>query len=387
VEGNIIVAEWRRDHSGGIPMTYGVTEDGFVIKTYEVILEEKKDRAKALFGGDIDLTETSPLLKLLEVQALEEQRLWEMAESYYYSGYIDYATGISLDRVAALLGATRKAATPSVGTITFTGVNGTIIPIGTVVQTTGDNIIQFTTDAAVTIAGGTASVGITADIPGEDGNVAGSTITTLQTPIVGVVTVNNASATTGGSDVETDSEFRARCKGTLTALGKGTLEAIRVAVLAVSGVESVSAYEDLDIHVVNLYVVGVTAPNTDVDDAIEDTRPAGIPVFWYPVTNQNIYVDCTVKVDAAKVPVDAATQIAAKIEEYIESLGAGDDVIYYKVIDAIWDSEEDETEAWIKDIEICKTGTTPSPAGTTNISIDVDKKAVPATINVTLDAV
>lgn len=368
-------------------MSYGVTDLGFIVKTYDTILAEKKARALALFGANLDLSETSPLLKLLEVQALEEQRLWEMAETLYYAAYIDYATGTSLDRVAALLGASRKSATPAVGTITFTGVNGTVIPAATIVQTTGDDIIQFATDALVTIAGGTASVGITALEAGVDGNVAGSTITALQTPIPGVATVNNGSATSGGSDVETDADFRDRCKGVLTTLGKGTLEAIRQAVLAVDGVTSVAAYEDLDIHVVNLYVVGVTAPNTDVDDAIENTRPAGIPVFWYPTTPVDIYVNVTVKVDAAKVPVDAAIQIQTMISDYISSLGAGDDVIYYKVIDAVWDTEEDELYPWIKDIESCLIDIVTPPVGTTNISIDVDESASPNTINVTLDAV
>ena len=367
-------------------MSFGVGPTGFVVKTYAQILSEKKVKAQELFGDDIDLTDTSPLYKLLQTQALEEQRLWEMAEAFYYSAFVDYATGASLDRVAVLVGVIRKAAGFAVGSITFTGINGTIIPAGTVVQTTGDIVVKFTTDALVTIAGGTATVNITAQIPGIDGNVAAGTIDSLGTPIPGVATVNNPATTSGGTDVETDEDLRYRCKGALVALAKGTLEAIRLAVLAVTGVISVSAYEDLDIHKVTLYVYGVTFPNTDVDDAIEDTRPAGIPVDWYEVTTQDIYVDVTVEVDRNQVPPDGATQIQTAIVDYVNALGAGDDVIYMKVADAVWDAEEDESDAWIKDITVLKTGIAPAPAGVVNIVLAVDKKAStgPAKVNVTV---
>lgn len=357
-------------------MPFGVTSTGFVAKTYEAILEEKKDRAKILFGDDVDLTDTSPLYKMLQIQALEEQVLWDMAEDFYYAAYIDYATGISLDRVAALIGTVRKEATKATGQVTFTGTNGTNIPAGTVVQTTGDDVIKFLTDSLVVIAGGTATVNITAKYAGADGNVAANTITELETPIVGVSTVNNAAATDGGTDIETDDDFRARCKGALTALAKGTLEAIRLAVLAVSGVTSVSAFEDLDIHKVTLYVDGVTKPNADVDAAIEDTRPAGIPVDWYEVTDINVYVDIDVTVDAEKVPADGHDQIENAILAYINGLGAGDDVIYSKIYDVVYDAEEDEAEEWILDVTSLKTGLSSPPTGTSNLDIDFNEKAI-----------
>ena len=55
---------------------YGIVPSGFNPKPYDVILQDKKDRAVLMFGSNVDLSETSPLLKLLEVQALEEAELW-----------------------------------------------------------------------------------------------------------------------------------------------------------------------------------------------------------------------------------------------------------------------------------------------------------------------
>ena len=89
-------------------MNYGVTDKGFIIKPYSVILEELKLLAQRYFGEDIDLSENSRLLRFLEVLAKREDELWQLAEDVFYSGFIQFANGESLDRVVALLGIRRK---------------------------------------------------------------------------------------------------------------------------------------------------------------------------------------------------------------------------------------------------------------------------------------
>jgi len=354
-------------------MAYGVTADGFVVKPLDVIITEMEDRARTVFGSDVDLTETSVLKKYIEVIAMEEARLWETSEMYYYAGYVDSSTGIQLDRVTAILGVIRVPAGFATGVVTFSGTPGTNIPAGTPVVAEDGTV--FVTDSLVIISGGgTVDADITAQIAGTTGNVSPNTITALQSFITGVSSVNNAAGTSGGTDAEADDELRARAKAYLETKGKGTLEAIENAILEVASVETVKCYEDLSIHDVVCYVTGATPPNSDVDDAIEDTRPAGIPVSWQNPTPIDIYVDATVTVNPATAPADAATQVENGILGYINSLDTGDDVIYTKVIDAIYDVEENETSSWIEDVDV-KTGTTPSPTGTVNIVIANDEKA------------
>ncbi|RLI77304.1 hypothetical protein DRP05_10635, partial [Archaeoglobales archaeon] len=100
-------------------MTYGVTENGFVLKSYNAIIEAAKQRAKQYFGEDIDLSENSPILQFANSILMEAAILWNVAEDIYYSAFIDFATGKSLDYIAALIGYTRIAAAKATGTVTF----------------------------------------------------------------------------------------------------------------------------------------------------------------------------------------------------------------------------------------------------------------------------
>jgi uncharacterized phage protein gp47/JayE len=83
-------------------------------------------------------------------------------------------------------------------------------PAGTVlVRTDG---AEYETVAEVTLAGGTATAAVTALLAGQDGNAAAASTLTIATPIAGInsaVTVT-AVALTGGADIETDDDLRAR---------------------------------------------------------------------------------------------------------------------------------------------------------------------------------
>ena len=101
-------------------MAFGVTATGFIKKTYDDIITEKKAQAQTVFGADVDLTETSPLLKYIEATSMEEAQLWDMAESLYYSAFIETATGDSLDKAVKILGVIRKPSSKAEGEVTFT---------------------------------------------------------------------------------------------------------------------------------------------------------------------------------------------------------------------------------------------------------------------------
>lgn len=123
---------------------------------------------------------------------------------------IDTADGDILERHASIWGVERKAASPAVGNITVTGTNGAIVPTGSALARSDG--AQYTTDAEATIAGGTATIAVTALEGGQAGNAAAASSLSFDTPIAGV----SASATvdagglTGGADIETDDDLRAR---------------------------------------------------------------------------------------------------------------------------------------------------------------------------------
>jgi uncharacterized phage protein gp47/JayE len=365
---------------------YGIVQTGFNPKPYDAILNDKKNRAMELFGSSVDLTETSPLLKLLEVQALEEAELWEMAEAMYYNGYVDFATGNSLDSVCALLGVTRHPAVVATVTVRFTGVATTNIPEDTVVQTSGDDPVMFTTDdAGIIPGGGYIDIDCTCTVYGTVGNVGAGTITVVKVPIVGVTSITNVAAAENGEDIEEDGSYRIRAKSRLMETAGGTLAAIRAAILDVTGVLGCVVSENTTLHTVTAYVDGKTPPDTDVTDAIDDVRPAGITVTWYGITGVPIYIILTVTVNSG-VPADAANLIKESIVSYLSSLSAGDDVLYMKIIDSIYDAEETDgvSGGWMVDITNLKIGIVSPPTGTSNISIADTEKASGSVSNVAL---
>lgn len=122
----------------------------------------------------------------------------------------DSAEAEFLDRWAGIWGVTRKPAWPASGNVTFTGTNGTVIPAATQLQR-GDGA-TYLTAAEATIAAGTATVAVTAETPGSDGNADAGTTLNMVAPIAGL----QASATvaagglTQGSDEEADDSLLAR---------------------------------------------------------------------------------------------------------------------------------------------------------------------------------
>ena len=372
-------------------MTYGVTENGFVLKSYNAIIEAAKQRAKQYFGEDIDLSENSPILQFANSILMEAAILWNVAEDIYYSAFIDFATGKSLDYIAALIGYTRIAAAKATGTVTFSrstpASEDIIIPAGTRVSTS-DGSVVFKTTQAVTLTAGLTSVDaqIEAVEPGSQGNVAANTISVIVDPVSGIEAVNNANPTEDGRDTETDEEFRLRIKTTIQSIGKATLDAILARVRSVEGVKSAKIEENdtmndntgtggLPPKSFRVFVYG--GDNNDIAQAIFDAKPAGIQpygdvsgtaydvdgneytIYFARPTEVEIHIEVQATTDGTSV---TEQEIKDAIKAYFDTLELGDDVIYNKVVAAVM-SIQGIVDATVK------IDTTSPPAGTSNIAI------------------
>ena len=121
-------------------------------------------------------------------------------------------------KVIELLGIEREPATAAtVSSLTFTSAASTVtdvtVPAGTVVKTgSGADAIEFATDVALTVpsGGGTANVAATATETGAATNVSAGTLTKLDVPVAGIASVTNASAASGGQDLESLDQMIAR---------------------------------------------------------------------------------------------------------------------------------------------------------------------------------
>ncbi|MGE4336208.1 MAG: baseplate J/gp47 family protein [Pigmentiphaga sp.] len=151
------------------------------------------------------------------------------------------AVGQQLDRIAAFAGVLRQGATYSTATVSFAGVNGTVIPAGTRVRNRATDTL-WATNGAAAIAGGVASVGVTCVTAGAQTASPGD-LSIIATPVGGLQSVTNAAAASLGLDEEKDEAFRARRNDSVSLPGSNQIDNIYAVVGNVDGVKQVRVFE------------------------------------------------------------------------------------------------------------------------------------------------
>jgi len=383
-------------------------QDGvFVPETTEEILDALMVSARNQFGNDLNDDEEAairtfyrPIAVLLADAQLDVAAVLAAAQ-------LEHAEGEALDLLTELIGVFRREAQPAVGTVTFSRSSAAstdyTVPKGTVVQTEGVDPVKFKTTEVKILASGTTSVDapIEAVEAGTEGNVGANTITVMADPPTGVESVNNAAATDGGENEETDSDLRARAQDELADGMLGTAPGIINALKKTSGVKSVSLFindtssvdgDGLESHHFEAVVEGGT--DADVGQALWESKAAGDgtqggvhgtgvtyqadlgngtthPVDFSRPTVVSIYVDMDLsttdeydgdgEVRDAIVRYLGGTLTSGGVED--GELRVSDDVIYTKILSAIMSVDG------IADVPSLTIGKTSSPTGTSNISI------------------
>jgi uncharacterized phage protein gp47/JayE len=156
---------------------------------------------------------------------------YKQMELIYKSAFLDFATGISLDNIAALLGLERKDAKFASGEVLFK--RGTPAPADITISTatlvsTKRGFNFETTNKRILRRGQLAiTAPIRAQTEGLAGRVNARDIAIINRPIFGIETVINESATFFAMEKEADDELRRRVKATLERAGKATVDAIK----------------------------------------------------------------------------------------------------------------------------------------------------------------
>lgn len=132
--------------------TYGLTNEGFLVKTLDVIRSDISIALQAVFGPSIRLDDQSILGQLVGIIAERMALLWELAEAVNSSQDPDAATGAALEQLCLLTGTLRPPATYSAVQLTLTGDPGTVIPSGTKVKTTSTLLEFSTSNGALLVA-------------------------------------------------------------------------------------------------------------------------------------------------------------------------------------------------------------------------------------------
>lgn len=138
------------------------------------------------------------------------------------------ASGIFQDALGAIYFLTRKVATSTVVSCTCTGLQGTTIPAGSIIQTT-DGVKLSSLGAATIGADGTVEVEFAAQEAGAI-DIGANTCTKIITVIAGWDTVNNAAAGVPGSLIENRADFEQRRYNSVAANAHGSAAALQGAV-------------------------------------------------------------------------------------------------------------------------------------------------------------
>lgn len=214
----------------------GLTEQGYHRPAYDEILATKIQKAKDLFGENIETDEKTPLGKFIRIGAYDLAKAYEDIENVYYARFPNSATGTSLDRLCVFAGITRNPATQAIHKIKVYGEAETVIGIGELVVSSGE--ITFYSANEYTIpTSGSVEVEVECTEAGEIGNV--KSITEIVNPTAEISHIEYIGISEAGEDEEPDVELRKRFSAAVEGAGSSNINAIRAALLRVPTVTSV----------------------------------------------------------------------------------------------------------------------------------------------------
>lgn len=322
-----------------------ITETGYHRSTFEEILADLVLKAQELFGEDIDVSEQTPLGKILNMMAYVRGKDHELAELIYYSRFPNTASGTNLDRLCPFLGITRNVSIPARYEVEVTGDEGTTIPVGFLVAT--ESGIEYYNTMAATIEAGATTCTITVECTtaGTMGNVTASEIVEIVNPEAGITSIVGTNIIMAGVDEESDNALRQRMQIVGEGGGSGNEASIRAALLRVPTVTSATVIVDDTNHSITCYVAGGDDYSQEIAEAIFMTKPVGIKTngdiavivtddggFPHTINYSNlesISVSVSISISTT-VDFEGDTGIAAiqkNVADYINSLGFGTDLI------------------------------------------------------------
>jgi hypothetical protein len=285
-----------------------------------------------------DLNIGSVTRTLSEAVGREIATVYQEINEAYLGGFVDTATGTSLDLVVSILGVVRRTKEFAVGLVTFfrdpASTAGSITIPQTTVMLTAKGV-TFESTELTTLQLGQVRV----DVPvragaaskGTAGLARAGEINRLELPIAGISRITNFDATVLGANDETDDQLRERAKATLQGLGKGTIAALTRVVFdeiaTLRGIRDPNIPDALAAPGTVLLLVD-TEPERfiNLQSRINETRAAGVlatvvarHVFFQPRLIVTVAPGMS---EAGKVRL--LNDIIAAVQTYIDGLKAGE---------------------------------------------------------------
>lgn len=378
-----------------------LTDLGFERPTYEDILAAQIDRAKELFGDDIETSDSTPLGKYIRLNCTDLAECYEILEKIYFARFPHTATGTSLDRLCPFAGISRNQATYATHNVIFTGTAGEYVPAGFEVSAYDGSVSFHTYDALLFGEDGTVAGVVECEEAGEIGNVPVGKIDSIVNPDANVESVTHVSIAQYGEELEKDVALRQRFDESISGAGSGTAAAIKGAIYRVSLVDGVAVVEnDTDVelngippHSFECFVLAPESQDTLIAEAIFNKKPIGIKshgdieveilddggTAHIVKFSRTIQVDVYLKIEilvSNLFETDGVEQIKANIGDTINTLNNGEEVYLNSLYGCIYKATGVLN---VPSLTMCTDGESYS---TNNITITEDKVARISTDNI-----
>ena len=378
-----------------------VTAQGISAPDYQTILTKVTGFFQQIYGTDAYLEPDSKDGQMVALVALAIHDANNTAIAVYNSYSPSTALTDALSRNVKINGISRKGETRSTVDLVLTGTTGTTITNGSVRD---DNGIVWNLPATTTIDGNPVTA--TCNTSGAVAALAG-TITKINTPTRGWVSVNNPTAATVGAAAETDSELRIRQTQSV-AFSLTPFDAVDGALANIAGVSRHKLYENdtgivdangLPAHSISAIVDGGDA--TTIAQTIRGKKGQGVATYGTTTVQVPDYYGNPHNISFSR-PVDVPVYVAITlrvftgytsqigedikkaVSDYINSLKIGDSVLLSRIYSPANLGVVSGGNARYYDITELLIGKVAGSEAAANIAIAYDESASCTTANISI---
>lgn len=250
-----------------------LTNRGVIVPDTSTVLTDVQNEFKALLGGDLDVSPETPQGRLIELIARCRVFVVQTAAASSNVFNLNKANGFGLDDLGSLFLLSRNPATYTTTTVELSGVNGTIVPEGTRLQTTGGDIFVLTENYTI---GSEFDATFRAEKKGVVPCPVG-TLTIILDAVNGLESAVNHGNPSLGTELESDSEFRQRIRNSLNVNSIAVLSAIKANLEELDGVSGTYLYDNYSDSAVTVDDITVPAHSIlAVVDGGEDSEIAKV---------------------------------------------------------------------------------------------------------------
>lgn len=342
------------------------------LKTFSQLVSDQQASLQASNPDFVDLTPGSPLLALIEANAGVALYMQYLVYRGLRNTRLATSEGADLDDFCGQFLFGRYPSTAATGIAQFTrfaSLTKAVVPVGSLLRTT-DATLSFQVIADQTnplfnpttnnyeIAAGVPifNVLVQSVLPGLIGNIQSHTLTRIASTLIGISRVDNPAPFINGIDIETDASFRSRFQSYINSRSRGTLKAIDDAILNTQpGItytiqENVAADGSLlPGNLLIYYDDGTGKPTAGltklVATNIEAVRSAGISFSLAPANPMVVSIFLSTRFAAGFNKTLLVGNLALAIELYINSIPVGQNLIYTRLYQIIYENAPGLVEA------------------------------------------